>query len=185
MTAMIELDDVEKSYGATRALAGVSFTAGTGVTALLGPNGAGKTTLLRMVATVLAPDRGRVTLLGLDPSTAAGRLAIRRRLGYFPQDPGYYERFTAFVFVDYVAILKEMTDRRARHDEVRRVLESGGQTDQMHRRRSEGDGEVAELRRRPERCQAVVDGERPGGDAGEPGGSQDECRQRRRRAHGG
>jgi ABC-2 type transport system ATP-binding protein len=112
----------------------VSFAAGNGVTAVLGPNGAGKTTLLRMVATVLAPDRGRVRLLDHDPSTASGRLAIRRRLGFFPQEPGYYENFKAFDFVDYVAILKEMTNRRARHDEVRRVLAAVGLTDQMHKR---------------------------------------------------
>ena len=134
MTAMVELIDVEKSYGSTQALAGVSISTGNGVTALLGPNGAGKTTLLRMVATVLAPDRGRVQLLGLDPSGASGRLAIRRRLGYFPQEPGYYENFKAFDFVDYIAILKEMTDRRARHDEVRRVLAAVGLTEQMHQR---------------------------------------------------
>lgn len=134
MTAMIELFDVEKSYGATRALAGVSFETGTGVTGVLGPNGAGKTTLLRMVATVLAPDRGRIRLLDLDPSTASGRLAIRLRLGYFPQEPGYYENFKAFDFVDYIAILKEMTDRRERHDEVRRVLAAVGLTDEMHKR---------------------------------------------------
>jgi ABC-2 type transport system ATP-binding protein len=134
MTATIELFDVEKSYGATRALAGVSFATGTGVTGVLGPNGAGKTTLLRMVATVLAPDHGRIRLLDLEPSTASGRLAIRRRLGYFPQEPGYYENFKAFDFVDYVAILKEMTNRNERHDEVRRVLAAVGLTDQMHKR---------------------------------------------------
>jgi ABC-2 type transport system ATP-binding protein len=47
---------------------------------------------------------------------------VRRRLGYLPQDPGFHTGFTAFEFVDYVAILKELTDRRARHAEVRRVL---------------------------------------------------------------
>jgi ABC-2 type transport system ATP-binding protein len=51
-----------------------------------------------------------------------------------PQEPGYYRGFSAFHFVDYVAILKEMTDRRRRHDEVRRVLESVGLTDVMHTR---------------------------------------------------
>src|SRR5207247_10349489 len=45
-----------------------------------------------------------------------------RRLGDMPQEPGFYRSFTAFEFVDYVAILKEMVDRQARHDEVRRVL---------------------------------------------------------------
>ena len=45
-----------------------------------------------------------------------------RELGYAPQEPGFYPNFTVFEFVDYLAILKEMTDRRARHDEVRRVI---------------------------------------------------------------
>jgi len=118
----IEIDDVHKRFGHTTALRGVTFDAATGITGLLGPNGAGKTTLLRMMATVLAPDDGRLRLLGWDPRVADERLAIRRRLGYMPQEPGFHRSFTAFEFIDYVAILKEMTDRRARHDEVRRVL---------------------------------------------------------------
>jgi len=122
----VRVTDVTKSFGRTQALAGVTFTAGRGVTGLLGPNGAGKTTLLRILATVLAPDRGRLRLLGHDPGTPAGRLAIRRRLGYLPQEPGFHGGMTVFDFIDYVAILKEMTDRRARHDEVRRVIELAG-----------------------------------------------------------
>jgi ABC-type multidrug transport system ATPase subunit len=54
----IGIDNVFKSYGRTKALDGVSFDLEKGVSGLLGPNGAGKTTLLRMLATVLAPDRG-------------------------------------------------------------------------------------------------------------------------------
>ena len=121
-TPMIEIGAVSKRFGRTTALHGVTFDAAAGITGLLGPNGAGKTTLLRMMATVLAPDDGRLRLLGWDPAVADERLAIRRRLGYMPQEPGFHRAFTAFEFVDYVAILKEMTDRRARHDEVRRVL---------------------------------------------------------------
>jgi ABC-2 type transport system ATP-binding protein len=117
-----EVIGVEKSYLRTRALNGVSFDVQPGITGLLGPNGAGKTSLLRMLATVLAPDAGELHLFGWDPRRAEDRLAIRRRLGYMPQEPGFHRTFTAFEFVDYVAILKEMTDRRARHDEVRRVL---------------------------------------------------------------
>jgi ABC-2 type transport system ATP-binding protein len=122
----VQVIGIEKSFLRTRALAGVTFDAGAGITGLLGPNGAGKTTLLRMMATVLAPDAGRLRLLGWDPGKADERLAIRRRLGYMPQEPGFHRNFTAFEFVDYVAILKEMVDRRARHDEVRRVLELVG-----------------------------------------------------------
>jgi ABC-2 type transport system ATP-binding protein len=118
----VEIHDVRKRFGRTTALQGVTFDASAGITGLLGPNGAGKTTLLRMMATVLAPDDGRLRLLSWDPQVADERLAIRRRLGYMPQEPGFHRSFTAFEFVDYVAILKEMTERRARHDEVRRVL---------------------------------------------------------------
>lgn len=127
MTAVV-IDEVTKRFGRTQALSGVTLQAGAGVTGLLGPNGAGKTTLLRMLATVLAPDSGRIRLLGRDPGKPDERLEIRRRLGYLPQEPGFHRGFTAFEFVDYVAILKEMTDRRARHDEVRRVLDLVGLT---------------------------------------------------------
>jgi len=124
--ATVEITDVHKRFGRTTALAGLSFEAPAGITGLLGPNGAGKTTLLRMAATVLAPDAGRVRMLGWDPSVSGERLAIRRRLGYMPQEPGFHRSFTAFEFVDYIAILKEMTERKARHDEVRRVLDLVG-----------------------------------------------------------
>ena len=109
-------------YARTLALDGVSLTMHDGVTGLLGPNGAGKTTLLRIVATALWPDKGELSVLGHDPRSAAGLLAVRRRLGYLPQSPGFHPNFTAFAFVDYVAILKELTHRGRRHEEVRRVL---------------------------------------------------------------
>lgn len=117
---MIEAIDLVKVYGRQRALDGLSFRTGPGVTGLLGPNGAGKTTLIRALATVLAADGGTLSILGRDP--VADRLEIRRRLGYLPQEPGYHRGFTVFEFIDYVAILKELVDRRARHDEVRRVI---------------------------------------------------------------
>ncbi|MDJ1134838.1 ABC transporter ATP-binding protein [Streptomyces iconiensis] len=118
--------EVTVRYRGVPALDSVSFTLGSGVTGLLGPNGAGKTTLLRTLATALAPDAGRIEVLGRDPADPAQRTGIRRRLGFLPQDPGLHPHFTAFEFVDYVAILKEITDRRRRHDEVRRVLEAVG-----------------------------------------------------------
>jgi ABC-2 type transport system ATP-binding protein len=130
----VDLSGVTKRYGSTPAVEGVSLALGRGVTGLLGPNGAGKTTLLRMIATVLAPDDGTVRVLGEDPGRAEGRLSIRRRLGYFPQEPGYYANLTAFAFVDYIAILKETTDRRERHNDVSRVLNQVGLGNVMHKR---------------------------------------------------
>ncbi|MEU0587097.1 ABC transporter ATP-binding protein [Streptomyces sp. NPDC006132] len=129
MTATVSATGIGLRYGGTRALDDVSLRLTSGVTGLLGPNGAGKTTLLRVLATALPADRGTFTVLGHDPATARGRQEVRRRLGYLPQTPGFHPDFTAFEFVDYVAILKELTDRRARHREVRRVLDEVGLAD--------------------------------------------------------
>src|SRR3954452_1602676 len=129
-TRSIEATGVAKRLGATQALRGLDLRIGSGITGLLGPNGAGKTTLMRVLATVLAPDAGTLRLLGRDPGAGAARPEIRRQLGYMPQAPGFHGRFTAFEFVDYVAILKEMTSRRKRHDEVRRVLDLVGLRDE-------------------------------------------------------
>ncbi|MGW3290367.1 ABC transporter ATP-binding protein [Streptomyces sp. NPDC001002] len=123
MTSTVSASGLSLHYGGTRALDDVSLRLTQGVTGLLGPNGAGKTTLLRVLATAVSADRGAFTVLGHDPSSAAGRQEVRRVLGYLPQTPGFHPDFTAFEFVDYVAILKELTDRTARHREVRRVLD--------------------------------------------------------------
>src|ERR1044072_9950573 len=122
MTPAIQATDVRKRLGSTQALAGVSIAAADGITGLLGPNGAGRTTLMRVLAPVLAPDSGSVRLLDADPADREARPAIRRRIGYMPQEPGFHQRFTAFEFVDYVALLKEMTVRRERHPDARRAL---------------------------------------------------------------
>jgi ABC-2 type transport system ATP-binding protein len=130
----VSVSAVTVSYRMTKALRGVSFGLGQGVTGLLGPNGAGKTTLMRVLATAIVPDSGTVTVLGQDPLTPKGRQRVRRRLGYLPQDPGLYPGFTAFAFVDYVAILKELTDRGARHSAVREMLDQVGLAEQRGRR---------------------------------------------------
>ncbi len=134
MSQTIELTELRKRYGTKHVVDGLSLEIGQGVTGLLGPNGAGKTTLMRMLATVLAPTGGSMRLLGRDPDDPAERTDLRRRLGYMPQEPGFHRQFTAFEFVDYVAILKEMTDTKARHREVRRVLEAVGLADVSGRR---------------------------------------------------
>jgi ABC-2 type transport system ATP-binding protein len=130
----VAVHGLRKRFGATHALDGVDLGFAPGVNGILGPNGAGKTTLLRILATVLSADDGRLEVLGVYPTTSEGRLSVRRRLGYLPQEPGYHRQLSAFDFVDYVAILKEWADRRPRHDEVRRVLTLVGLDAVMHQR---------------------------------------------------
>jgi ABC-2 type transport system ATP-binding protein len=108
----IELTDLTRTFGRTKAVNGVTLTAGPGVLGLLGPNGAGKTSLLRVLATVLPPSSGQLRLLERDPDRPAARRQIRCRLGYLPQNLGYYPAFTVVEFIEYFALLKEMPPAR-------------------------------------------------------------------------
>jgi ABC-2 type transport system ATP-binding protein len=108
----IELTGLTRRFGRNQAVAGVNLEVGPGVFGLLGPNGAGKTSLLRMMATVIPPSSGRMRLLGRDPGSYEPRRQIRRRLGYLPQNLGYYPAFTVVEFVEYFALLKDMPAAR-------------------------------------------------------------------------
>ena len=108
----VEITDLTRRFGRTTAVAGVDLAAGSGVFGLLGPNGAGKTSLLRMMATVIPPTSGRLRLLERDPGNYGPRREIRRRLGYLPQNLGYYPGFTVVEFIEYFALLKEMPSAR-------------------------------------------------------------------------
>jgi ABC-2 type transport system ATP-binding protein len=108
----IETAGLTRRFGRTQAVAGVDLKAGPGVFGLLGPNGAGKTTLLRMMATVIPPSSGTLRLLDRDPREYGPRREVRRRLGYLPQNLGYYPSFTVVEFIEYFALLKEMPASR-------------------------------------------------------------------------
>jgi ABC-2 type transport system ATP-binding protein len=122
----VRVEGLSRRYGPVRALDDVDIGMGRGITGLLGPNGAGKTTLLSILATINQPDAGRVSVFGLDPADTAQRVAIRRRLGFLPQELGFHRHFTVAGFLDYVAILKEIVDRHHRAEEVARVLAAVG-----------------------------------------------------------
>ena len=130
----IQLSGVSRSFRGTSALTGLDLEATPGIIGLLGPNGAGKTTLLRILATVLSADGGSVRILGRDPSDGTERTEIRRRLGYLPQELAYPRGFTAYRFIDYMAVLKEIGDPKARRAEVRRVLEDVSLADRSAKR---------------------------------------------------
>ncbi|MFG1605101.1 ABC transporter ATP-binding protein [Actinoplanes sp. NPDC049265] len=120
----IDISDLTKRYrGGVTALDQLSLVVPTGMFGLLGANGAGKTTLMRILAGLLRPSSGQVTIGGYDVSTRTGRQAVQRALGYLPQELGVYPDLSAREFLDYVALLKGIDDRTERRRRVSEVLE--------------------------------------------------------------
>ncbi|OEV01859.1 ABC transporter ATP-binding protein [Streptomyces qinglanensis] len=120
---MLELVDVTKVYrGGKRAVDAVTMRLETGLLGLLGPNGAGKSSLMRIASTVTRPTGGRVLFHGTD--VVAGPGALRRSLGYLPQDFGVYPNLTSREFLAYLAAAKGLSARsaRARIDELLQLV---------------------------------------------------------------
>jgi ABC-2 type transport system ATP-binding protein len=102
----IKINKLTKDYGRFRALDNVSIHIPGGMYGLLGPNGAGKTTLMRILATLMAPSSGLITVGGVD--VAHDPAWVRQRLGYIPQDFGFYRNLNAFEVLDYIAAMKNI-----------------------------------------------------------------------------
>ncbi len=114
----IEIRHLTKKYrNGVTALDDISFRVGNGVFGLLGHNGAGKTTLMKALVTVLTPSAGTVRLCGFD--TVKQGEEVRARVGYLPQELAMYPSLSVFDFVNYMAQLKGVRDKRA----VQEVLE--------------------------------------------------------------
>jgi sodium transport system ATP-binding protein len=100
----VAVESLSKSFGATAAVAELSFAVAPGeIYGLLGPNGAGKTTTLRILAGILLPTHGRVELVGLD--VAREPLAVRQRLGFLTNTTGLYPRLSGRELLRYFARL--------------------------------------------------------------------------------
>jgi ABC-2 type transport system ATP-binding protein len=107
---MLKVEGVSKAWGRGRfGVRDLSLEARPGVLGLLGPNGAGKTTLMQMVATLTRPSAGRILFDGVD--VVRDPEAVRRRLGYLPQDFGVYDNLSALELLAYVARLKGVRSR--------------------------------------------------------------------------
>ncbi|MFD8560849.1 ABC transporter ATP-binding protein [Streptosporangium canum] len=131
----IEISRLTKTYkGGVRALDGLDLDVPTGMYGLLGSNGAGKTTLMRILAGLLRPTSGTVRVGGHDVTTADGRLAVQRTLGYLPQSLGVYPDLTARQFLDYIALLKGLDSRPSRRRRIGELLETVALTPDADRR---------------------------------------------------
>ena len=111
---------LHKNFGAAAAVAGVDLSVDTGeVVGLLGPNGAGKTTTLRMLAGILPPTSGQVTINGLD--VHRDPLAAKPRLGFLSGDTQLYQRLSPREVAILSALMKRSGDVRSK-DELEAVL---------------------------------------------------------------
>src|SRR6186713_286496 len=121
MTATLRIAGLSKTYpNGVRALDGVTLAIPPGMYGLLGPNGAGKSTLMRTLATLQDADAGSATLGELD--VLRDKDAVRRILGYLPQDFGVYPKVSAIDMLDHLAALKGFVRRGERADAVEALL---------------------------------------------------------------
>lgn len=104
-----------------KALDKVSIEIGKGMFGLLGPNGAGKTTLMRIICGILEQSYGKVKFNGFD--RIEYREELQGLIGYLPQEFGMYENMTAYDFLNYQAILKNIVDKDERKKRLKKVLD--------------------------------------------------------------
>jgi Cu-processing system ATP-binding protein len=106
MTLLASFSDVTKTYGSVTAVAGVGFDLHAGETlALVGHNGAGKTTLVKLILGLIAPTKGKVTVLGRDPTTV-GAAELRRAFGFLPENVAFHGAMTGRELLAFYARLK-------------------------------------------------------------------------------
>jgi ABC-2 type transport system ATP-binding protein len=129
----LRIAGLSKRYpGGVQALKDVSLSIPAGMFGLLGPNGAGKSTLMRILATLQEADSGTVTLDGID--VLRDKDAVRRVLGYLPQEFGLYPKVTAVELLDYLARLKGVAGSADRHRMVQTLLARTNLTEAQDRR---------------------------------------------------
>jgi ABC-type multidrug transport system ATPase subunit len=117
----LQIRNLSKTYpNGVHALNDLSLTIPRGMFGLLGPNGAGKSTLMRTLATLQDPDEGSIHLGDID--VLRQKDALRRTLGYLPQEFGVYPSVTAQRLLEHFAVLKGIIDRRMRAEVVEALL---------------------------------------------------------------
>ncbi len=110
MDAAVRLEGVTKTFGAFKAVDGLSLTVPKGaIFGFIGPNGSGKTTTLRMILHILYPDSGTIEVLG-----STSRRSANDRIGYLPEERGLYRKMTVRRVLTYYAGLKGMRLSAAR-----------------------------------------------------------------------
>ncbi len=127
---MIEVKNLTKNYGSFAALKGISFHIEKGeVIGFLGPNGAGKTTAMRILTCFMPPTGGRAIVAGYD--VFSDSLAVRKRVGYLPENVPLYHEMTTYGYLKYVAKIKG-TPQKELTNRIDYVMNACGLLDRQH-----------------------------------------------------
>ena len=122
----LQIEHLSKTYpNGIRAVDDITLTIPAGMFGLLGPNGAGKSTLMRILATLQEADSGTATLMSAEGAAIdvlKDKDAVRRTLGYLPQEFGLYPKAKAEDLLEHFAILKGITRKGERSDLVHALL---------------------------------------------------------------
>jgi ABC-2 type transport system ATP-binding protein len=150
MTAVIQTEQLTKSYGEHRGIVDVDLEVPEGqVFGFLGPNGAGKTTTIRTVLDLIRPTRGRARVFGIESSVDA--VAIHRRVGYIPGEFTLYDRLTAGQTIDYFANLRGGVDRAYQQSLIERLeIDPKRRYKELSKGNKQKIGLVIALQHRPE-----------------------------------
>ena len=118
---MIEVKELVKTYGSNRAVGGITFTVRRGeILGFLGPNGAGKSTTMKMLTGFLRPDSGTAMVDGLDVTTDP--VAVKRKLGYLPENAPAYPEMTVNEFLGFIAEVRGFRTVAAKRAQVDRAV---------------------------------------------------------------
>jgi ABC-2 type transport system ATP-binding protein len=129
---MLHINNLNKTYpDGTAALRGLNLDASCGIFGLLGPNGAGKSSLLRTIATLQQPDSGQINFNGVDVLQEPQQL--RHQLGYLPQEFGVYPQMSCRALLEHLAVLKGLTDRQPRQQQIESLLAQTNLTKVAHK----------------------------------------------------
>jgi len=135
ITMELRIENLSKQYpNGTQALQNVSLNIQLGMFGLLGPNGAGKSTLMRTLATLQEADSGRAVMGDID--ILRQKDAVRRVLGYLPQEFGLYPKVSAEDLLSYFAVLKGIANAKERREVVQSLLQQTNLYE--HRRKALG-----------------------------------------------
>ncbi len=134
---MLDIIHVTKKYKDFTALSDVNIQFDHGVYGLLAPNGAGKTTLMKLMTTLLFPTSGKIMYNGRDIAGLDGK--YREKLGYLPQEFGYYKDYSPKRYLHYLGVLKGV-DRRRLNQKIDGLLELVGLLDVKNKKMKQFSG---------------------------------------------